>query len=143
MAYRSAIVTGGSGFLGSHVADSLNKNGYDVTIFDLKPSPYLAPTQKMVVGDILNGEQVLDAFQGVDVVYHFAGLADLDDASTKPIDTVQKNIIGIVTVLDAAMRAGVKRFVYGSTIYVYSQLGGFYRCSKQAGELYVEEYQRR
>ena len=76
MAYRSAIVTGGSGFLGSHVADSLNKNGYDVTIFDLKPSPYLAPTQKMVVGDILNGEQVLDAFQGVDVVYHFAGLAD-------------------------------------------------------------------
>jgi len=61
---------------------------------------------------------------------------------TKPLDTIRRNILGTATVLDAAVEAKLKRFIYASTIYVYSSLGGFYRCSKQAGELYVEEYQR-
>jgi UDP-glucose 4-epimerase len=51
--------------------------------------------------------------------------------------------MGTVNLLEAATKAGVKRFVFASTIYVYSELGGFYRCSKQAGELYIEEYQKR
>jgi UDP-glucose 4-epimerase len=97
----------------------------------------------MIVGDVLDGVSVLKAVKGCDYVYHFAGLADLDDATTKPLDTVKKNIMGTTVILDAAVQTSVKRFVYASTIYVYSDLGGFYRCSKQAGELYVEEYQTR
>ncbi len=50
--------------------------------------------------------------------------------------------MGTANILDACAKANVKRFVYSSTIYVYSRLGGFYRCSKQAAESYIEEYQK-
>jgi len=137
------VVFGGSGFLGSHVADALTERGHQVTLFDLKPSVHLDPRQKMVVGDILDTRAVARALKGMDYVYHFAGLADLDEGNIKSMDTVKQNIMGTVGILEAAVQARVKRFVYASTIYVYSQLGGFYRCSKQAGELYIEEFQRR
>lgn len=137
------MVFGGSGFLGSHVADALTEHGHEVTIFDVNHSRYVMPSQQMVVGDILNNAAVMTVLKDCDYVYQFAGLADLDDASIRPLDTVQQNIMGTVTILDAAVRSGIKRFVYASTIYVYSNLGGFYRCSKQAAELYVEEYQKR
>ena len=140
---KKVIVFGGSGFLGSHVSDVLLEAGHEVTIFDLAPSSYIQPRQKMIVGDILDREKVDAAIKGKDIVYHFAGLADLDDAKTKPFETVSKNIIGTVNILDAAVSAKVEHFIFASTIYVYSSLGGFYRCSKQAGELYIEEYQQR
>jgi len=138
-----AIVFGGSGFVGSHVADELTERGHEVRIYDIRPSPYLKNGQKMIVGDILDKSKVSDAVEGCDVVYNFAGIADLDTATTQPTETIIQNILGNAIILDAAVKAGVKRFVYASTIYVYSSLGGFYRCSKQAAELYVEEYQKR
>jgi len=137
------VIFGGSGFLGSHVADALTESGHDVTVFDLKPSPYINARQKMVVGDILDASAVARVLKGADYVYHYAGLSDLDEGHMKSMDTVKQNIMGTVTILEAAVQAGVKRLIYASTIYVYSQLGGFYRCSKQAGELYIEEFQRR
>ena len=139
---KKAIVFGGSGFLGSHVSDVLSEEGYEVTIFDLEPSPYLQSGQKMMVGDILDREKVIKAVKGKNIVYHFAGLADLDDGKTKPLETVTKNIIGTINILDATVKAKIKHFIYSSTIYVYSSRGGFYRCSKQASENYVNEYQR-
>ena len=140
---KHAVVFGGSGFLGSYVADELSKIGLHVTIFDAKNSRYAGSQQEMVIGDILNRDQVFDIVKGKDFVFHFAGLADLDDASTKPMETVTQNIMGTINILDAAAEADVKRVVFASSIYVYSGLGGFYRCSKQAAELYVEEYQKR
>ncbi len=140
---KQSIVFGGSGFLGSHVADVLSERGHNVTIFDVKESPYLKPNQKMIKGDIQDYDQVREAMKGKEVVYHFAGLADLDTATTRPLETVSQNVMGTVHLLDAAKEEGVERFVFASTIYVYSALGGFYRCSKQAGELYIEEYQKR
>ena len=137
---KKAIVFGGSGFLGSHVADVLSENGYDVTIFDQKPSNYLRSDQFMVVGNILDIDQVRQAMKGQDIVYHFAGLADLDRAASRPLESVNQNIVGTVHLLDAAVEFKVERFIFASTIYVYSRLGGFYRCSKQATELFVEEY---
>jgi len=137
------VVFGGSGFLGSHVADALSAHGHSVTIFDLKPAPYASGTQQVVIGDILDRAAVAKVVRKADVVYHLAGIVDLDDATTKPLETVQQNIAGTVILLAEAAQAGVKRFVYASTVYVHSQLGGFYRCSKQAAELYIEEYERR
>lgn len=138
-----AVVFGGSGFLGSHVADCLTERGYDVTIFDARPSRYLLPQQTMVVGDILDEPAVYAATHGQDFIYNFAGIADLDDATTKPKQTIQLNVQGNLNIMEGALRGRAQRFVYASTIYVYSQRGGFYRCSKQASEIYVEEYQRR
>ena len=138
-----AVVFGGSGFLGSHLADALSERGLQVTLFDKAPSPFRNPQHDMLLGDILDPDAVSRAMRGCDYVYHFAGLADLDDATTQARKTVEQNILGTALLLDAAVAARIKRFIFASTIYVYSELGGFYRCSKQSGELYVEEYQRR
>ena len=138
-----AVVFGGSGFLGSHVADALTSTGYRVRIFDSKKSPYLQKGQEMITSDMLNAAAVAKAVKGASVIYNFAGIADLDDAYTKPLETVHLNVIGNLNVMDAAVKAKVRRYVYASTIYVYSDKGGFYRCSKQASELYIEEYHRR
>lgn len=137
------VVFGGSGFLGSHVADALSDAGYRVRLFDQKKSPFLREDQEMIIGDIRDNAKVCDAVRGCAYVYNFAGMADLDDASTKPQDTIDLNVTGNVNVMEAALKAGVKRFIYASTIYVYSDKGGFYRASKQASELYIEEYHRR
>ena len=138
-----AIVFGGSGFLGSHVADTLSDAGYQVRIFDLGDSPYRRPDQEMVIGDVMDPDRVLESVDGCSYVYNFAGIADLDDASTKPVETARLNVEGNINILEACRLKGVSRFVYASTIYVYSNKGGFYRCSKQASELYIEEFSNR
>lgn len=96
----------------------------------------------MIVGDILDEKLVREAVEGQDVIFNFAGLADIDEAKSKPIETVKYNILGNVVLLEAARQEKIKRFVYASTIYVYSDSGSFYRCSKYACELYIETYQK-
>jgi UDP-glucose 4-epimerase len=138
---KHACVIGGAGFLGSHVADALSDNGYAVRIFDKKPSNWLRNNQEMIVGNLLSADEVDSAVKGCEVVYNFAALADLNEAVDKPLETIQVNILGNGHAMESCRRLGVKRFVYASTVYVYSRQGGFYRCSKQAAEHYVEEYQ--
>lgn len=138
-----AVVFGGSGFLGSHVADALTENNYKVVIFDRKPSLYKTEHQEMVLGDICNSEQVETVLEGADYVFDFAGIADLDNASTRPLDTIEYNIKGTCILIEACIKKKVKRFIYASSFYVHSEKGGFYRCSKQAAELYIEEYGRK
>ncbi|WP_094229100.1 NAD-dependent epimerase/dehydratase family protein [Methanolobus psychrotolerans] len=135
-----ACVFGGSGFLGSHVADVLVSRGYDVTIFDSRASVYLQKGEKMIVGSILDKDAVYNAIEGCDVVYNFAGIADIDEAKNKPIQTVEVNILGNTIILDACRSHGVKRFVFASSVYVYSDSGSFYRSSKQACELIIENF---
>lgn len=136
------LVLGGAGFLGSHVCDQLSLAGHHVRIFDRVDSPWIRPEQEMILGDLLDEAKLIDAVEGCDAVYNFAAIADLDAALDKPIETIQVNVLGNVMVLEACRRAGVKRYIYASTVYVYSRDGGFYRCSKQSAEHYVEEYQR-
>ena len=137
------LVIGGSGFIGSHVAEALSDAGHEVTVLDRHRSPYVREDQSFVTGDILDREHMQHAVAGHDAVYHLAGIAHLDIGLTAPIETVEQNVLGTVIALEAARLAEVKRFVYASSVYVYSEGGSFYRCSKQAAELYVEEYQRR
>lgn len=139
---KQVCVFGGSGFLGSHVADSLLDAGYQVRIFDRKPSRWLRSSQQMVEGDLLDPVAIENAVAGCDAVYNFAAVADLNEALDKPLDTIRTNVLGNAYVMEACRKLRVKRFVYASTVYVYSREGGFYRCSKQSAEHYVEEYQR-
>jgi len=139
---KKAIVIGGSGFIGSHVADHLSESGYQVTIYDQTKSKWLRTDQNMVIGDVLDEEKLNYTIKGSEVVYNFAALADLNQALDQPLNTISINILGNAKVMEACRIYGIKRFVYASTIYVHSREGGFYRCSKQASESYVEEYQR-
>lgn len=139
---EKVVVFGGSGFLGSHVADSLSAKGYRVTIFDRINSPYLTPHQEMITGDIVDLSQVLNAVNGADVVYHFAAIADIRKANEHPLEAVKYNVLGTVNILEACVRAAVSRVVYASTVYVYSEQGGVYRSTKQASEMLIENYQK-
>lgn len=139
---RIITVIGGSGFIGSHVADRLSEAGHHVRIYDKVVSQWARPDQEMIVGDLLDTGKLRRAAIGADAVYNFAALADLNQAIDQPVKTVEVKVLGNVHVLEACRLNGVKRFVYASTVYVYSREGGFYRCSKQAAEHYVEEYQR-
>jgi len=133
-------VFGGSGFLGSHVCDKLTEVGHAVSIFDLNESKWLKKDQSMVVGDILDLKAVENVISGADVVFNFAGIADLEEAMNKPRETVEVNILGNINILESCKKLNVGRYVFASTVYVYSRSGGFYRCSKQASEAYIENY---
>jgi UDP-glucose 4-epimerase len=137
---QKVIIYGGSGFLGSHVADALTAQGYRVTVFDHQESPHLHDDQKMIVGDLMDMDQVIRAAEGCRYVYNFAAIADINEALGKPVETARINVLGNVHTLEAARFIKAKRFVFASSVYVYSRSGSFYRASKQASEQFVETY---
>lgn len=136
------IVFGGAGFLGSHVSDALSLMGHSVVIFDIVKSKYLRSDQEFIIGNILDREKVREAVKGSDYVYHFAAIADISEARDNPVESAHFNIIGTINILDACREFSIKRFVYSSTIYVYSDHGSFYRSTKQSCELFIENYNK-
>jgi UDP-glucose 4-epimerase len=142
MSHKKVLVTGSSGFIGSHVADALEENGYKVKLFDAIPSKYKTKTQTEYIGDILNRDDIEKAMKNCDCIFHLAAQADIGSSSQDPTKTIQNNIIGTQNILESARINNVKRIMFASTIYVYSELGSFYRVSKQACEKIIEEYQR-
>jgi len=136
------LVVGGAGFLGSYVVDELVARGYDVTIFDRHRSPWATEGVQAITGDILDGEAVARAIDGFDTVYNFAGFSDLNASISRPVETVTLNVLGNLNVLEACRRSEIKRFLYASSVYVFSTKGAFYGASKKASELMVEEYRR-
>jgi UDP-glucose 4-epimerase len=137
---KKVVVVGGSGFLGGHVADALSLAGYEVTIFDLVAYPSLREDQTMILGSLLDRDAVFAAIDGADVVYHFAGIADIGESKLRPRDTLEFNIMGTVNLLDASVKSNVSRFVFASTMYVYNDLGSFYGASKQSTEVIIGTY---
>jgi len=135
-----ATVIGGSGFLGSHVADELTRRGYQVTLFDCVSSPWCSAHQDMIIGDMLDVDELAKACKGSRYIYHFSGIADIDQAKANPYQTIETNVLGTANVLEVARSVGVERLVYASTMYVYSAAGSFYRASKQAAETIIEAY---
>lgn len=133
-------VFGGSGFLGSHVADILTEVGHKVIIFDCKDSPYLRPEQKMIIGTILDEKKVKKTVESCEIIFNFAGIADIDEALQKPLESVKTNILGNTIILEACRKAKIRKFVFASSLYVYSKAGLFYRTTKQACELLIENY---
>jgi UDP-glucose 4-epimerase len=152
------LVTGGSGFIGSHVVDKLRARGHEPVIYDLRPSPWHTDPEHpvdTVLGSITDREALERALHSCDAVAHLAAVADVNDVHAEPEDAERVNARGTVTVLEAARRAGVKRIVYASTIWVYSDCEGdevdedtllpapshLYTSTKLAGELYCKAYQ--
>ena len=135
------LVTGGSGFLGSHVADALSAAGHEVVVFDRVNSPYLQPDQTMVIGDIMSGDDIRAAAKGCEAYYHFAAIADIAESMSNPRQTVSTNLMGTLNLLEVAVENKISRFVFASSIYVYSHQGSFYRTTKQACEQLIHNFQ--
>ncbi len=125
------------------MADVLLEEEYQVRIFDANESPYLQDGMEMIKGNIMDLDEVIKACEGCDVVYNFAGLADIDEAVNNPLDSVRLNVLGNTHILEGARVAKSKRYVFASSVYVYSDSGSFYRASKQAAERFVEAYEER
>ena len=138
---KKVLVVGGSGFLGSHVADELTEKGYEVTIFDQKKSTWINDNQKFIENDLLDREHVIKSLEGFNFVIHFAGIADIGESKEKPLETIETNIIGTANLLEGCRKNKIEKFIFASSVYVFSKYGSFYGKSKQACELLIEEYQ--
>jgi UDP-glucose 4-epimerase len=149
------LVTGGAGFIGSHVVDKLRAAGHEPRIFDLLPSPHHAPGEvDTYIGDLLNADDLADAMRGCDAVAHLAASADVGIVADEPVEAEALNSRGTLNVLEAARQAGVDRVVYASTIWIYSDGCGaqvdedttvglpshLYTATKLAGEMYCKSY---
>ena len=148
-------VTGGCGFIGSHVVDRLVDAGHRVVVLDLR-APHRADVGHIAV-DINDLDGLIEATRGADVVFHLAAFADVNDVAADPVGAVEANVSGTAKVWEACRHNGVGRAVLASTVWVYSgasgtgtvdettpfQLDGaghLYTSSKLAAELLVHSY---
>ena len=126
------LVTGGSGFLGSHIAEELVRRGHDVISLDDRDPP--TQGYAAVIGDIRDREVVEQAMAGCEAIYHCAAIADLDQARSEPRRATEVNVLGTLGVLEVAASLGVNRFMHASSVYVYARGGSVYRTTKRAAE---------
>lgn len=109
------VVTGGSGFLGSHVADVLAESGHDVTVVDIAPTE----RHRFVAADLHDRDALAAAFNRAEFVCHLAAVGDVYLAAEKPWLAAQLNVVGSANVCEAALAAGVRKIVAASTWEVY------------------------
>ena len=112
------VVTGGSGFIGSHVVDALIDAGHTVAVLD--PRAPHRPDAEWRPVDVLDLGALTKAVRGADAVYHLAAMADVNDIYTRPTDSVRVNTVGTANVLEAARHADAGRVVLASTVWVYA-----------------------
>ena len=157
------LVTGGAGFIGSHIVQELVRQGQQVTVLDNlsggKVDNLSTVKDKItfVEGDICDYSDMIDACSGVDYVLHHAALISVAESMEKPQETAEINVQGTVNVLEAARHCGVKRVVFASSAAVYGTRPELpytentpidcqspYAWSKQAGaelcQLYTKAY---
>ena len=127
MNIRNAVVTGGLGFIGSHLAEELASRGSNVTVLDNESTGRRANLGssrshskiRIVNVDVADGSAVQPHLIGADCVFHLAGLADLIPSIEKPADYFHSNVAGTLGILEAARNADVKRFVYTASSSCY------------------------
>ena len=140
---KKVLITGGLGFIASHLSDILAENGYQVIIFDKKKTKSFNKKNKLFVGDINNINHLIKATKKIDYVYHFAAVADLYLANDNPLNTLKTNVFGTINILEACRINKVKKIIYASSIYSLSEQGGFYSISKFSAEMIVENYAKK
>jgi UDP-glucose 4-epimerase len=116
------VVTGGSGFIGSHVVDHLIDAGHEVVVVDFLP-PH-RPDAGHAPADILDVDALARAFDGAEMVFHLAAVSDVNIVAADPLAAVDLNVGGTARVWEAARRAGVRRSVLASTVWVYQAAVG-------------------
>ena len=111
------LVTGGAGFIGSHVVDRLLVARHEPVVLDLRPSPYHCRREvDTQIADVRDPDAVRRAMRGCDAVVHMAAAADVGQVESEPADAENLNSRGTLNVLQAARDARVGRVVYASTI---------------------------
>jgi UDP-glucose 4-epimerase len=117
-----ALVTGGAGFIGSHLVDALVDLGADVTVLDDLSSgrvENINPAARFIKGDIVSKSTVDAAISGCDIAFHQAARRAVMQSIEHPLDTDRVNVAGTLTVLIAARETGVRRVVFGGSSSVY------------------------
>lgn len=120
-------ITGGAGFIGSHLADSLLAAGHQVRVFDDFSTGRMEnvdPRCKVIRSDILDAAALRRALDGADGCFHLAAIASVARANEAWLDTHRVNQLGSVAVFEAAVRAGGTPVVYASSAAVYGDLSG-------------------
>jgi UDP-glucose 4-epimerase len=115
-------VTGGAGFIGTHVVDALVAAGRAVRVVDARP-----PRRDDVdwaEADMLDQDSLTDALKGAGPVFHLAAMADVNDVVADPAGSVERNVLGTARVLEGARRADAGRVILSSTVWVYSATKG-------------------
>jgi len=144
LADKKVIVFGGSGFLGSYVADELSKRGCRVVIADTNSSKYLLENQEFIECDIMDYDKIKELVSDSDIVYNFVAIANLDEAIHKPVIAMNINVMGHLNILEACREfPNIQRVVYASSAYALSDDGSFYGISKQTSEKLTDEYYKR
>jgi len=116
------LVTGGSGFIGSHMVDKLVKHGYDVRVFDkIKP---LRDDVEWLQGDLLNNSDLILACRDLDIIFHLAAIADVNIGLTNPELCLTINEDGMLKLLKTATTKEVERVILASTTWVYGRTQG-------------------
>ena len=122
---RTFLVTGGAGFIGSHIAEALVKRGDRVRVFDNLSTGHrenlatCGDGVEFVEGDLTDAAKVAQVVRGVDCIFHEAALASVPRSVEAPLDTNAACVTGTLTLLDAARRAGVRRLVYAASSSAY------------------------
>ncbi|MCA9016321.1 MAG: SDR family oxidoreductase [Planctomycetaceae bacterium] len=153
------LVTGGAGFIGSHIATRLVNDGHSVRVFDnlstgaLKNLEHLQDQVEFVQGDLRDLKAVEEATRGIEIIFHQAALASVPRSVEHPLDTHEACVTGTIHVLDAARRLGVQRVVYAGSSSAYGnqkqmpkhegqtpEVLSPYAAAKLAGELYCQAF---
>lgn len=118
----NVLVTGGSGFIGSHIIDKLLEQGYTVRVFDERKP--LREEVEWFKGNLLNERDILDACKDIEFVFHLAAVADVNIALSHPALCLQVNEIGTMNLLNAASAMEIERAILASTTWVYGKTEG-------------------
>lgn len=121
---KKILVTGGAGFIGSHLVKRLVEEGNKVTVLDNllrgnKLDHEIMQKANLVVGDVRNASIVDEVTKGCDQIYHFAAVLGVDVVADNPVETMDTEVIGMKNIADAAMKHGVAKIIYASTSGVY------------------------
>ena len=116
MKRKTVIVFGGSGFIGSHVAEILNHKGYRVIIADLKRNNKLCKKIQFKKVDINNKKSVNQIARNASIVYNFAAISDIQDCYDNPVKSMNVNIIGCANILQSCVENSINKFILASSI---------------------------
>ena len=131
---KKILITGAAGYLGSHLAEKLINNKYEVILIDKNSNRKNILGVKILKLDLLYLKNQNNLFKNISHIFHFAGIADIKEANNNPQLTIDNNIKVTALLIKKAIDYKISRFFFASTLYVYSKKGGIYKITKKTCE---------